>query len=169
MRGKGIGKALLVHLARQCVENGWSRLQWAVLDWNTPSIEFYKSLGAVLMDEWTVCRVGGPALTRAGAGSALMEIVLIVAVAENGVIGAGGAIPWRLKSDMQRFKALTMGKPIVMGRKTFESFRAGRFPDGPISWSRAMPTYRAAGAVVTTSFADAARDRHRRCAAAFRH
>ena len=63
LRGNGIGKALLVHLAKQCVANGWSRLQWAVLDWNTPSIQFYKSLGAVLMDEWTVCRVGGPALT----------------------------------------------------------------------------------------------------------
>jgi GNAT superfamily N-acetyltransferase len=63
-RGKGIGKALLVHLAKQCVANGWSRLQWAVLDWNTPSIEFYKSLGAVMMDEWTICRLSGEALTR---------------------------------------------------------------------------------------------------------
>src|ERR1700688_2991788 len=58
-RGNGIGKALLVYLAQQCVANGWSRLQWAVLDWNTPSIEFYKSLCAELMEEWTVCRVGG--------------------------------------------------------------------------------------------------------------
>jgi GNAT superfamily N-acetyltransferase len=63
-RGKGIGKALLAQLARECVANGWGRLQWAVLDWNTPSIEFYKSLGAELMDEWTGCRVTGPALTR---------------------------------------------------------------------------------------------------------
>jgi len=62
-RGKGIGKALLADLASECVTNGWSQLQWAVLDWNTPSIEFYKSLGAVLMDEWTGCRIGGPALT----------------------------------------------------------------------------------------------------------
>ena len=61
-RGKGIGKALLANLAKQCVANGWSRLQWSVLDWNTPSIDFYKSLGAVLMDEWTVCRVNGAAL-----------------------------------------------------------------------------------------------------------
>jgi GNAT superfamily N-acetyltransferase len=68
-RGKGIGKALLVHLARQCVANGWSRLQWSVLDWNTPSIEFYKSLGAELMDQWTVCRVGGAALTALAEGS----------------------------------------------------------------------------------------------------
>ena len=68
-RGKGIGKALLVHLARQCVANGWSRLQWSVLDWNTPSIEFYKSLGAVLMDEWTICRVGGPDLTALAQGT----------------------------------------------------------------------------------------------------
>ena len=62
LRGKGIGKALLAHLARECVVNEWSRLQWSVLDWNTPSIEFYKSLGAVMLDEWTVCKVGGPAL-----------------------------------------------------------------------------------------------------------
>ena len=68
-RGKGIGKALLTHLARQCVDNGWSRLQWSMLDWNTPSIEFYKSLGAVLMDEWTVCRVGGPALAALAQGT----------------------------------------------------------------------------------------------------
>jgi GNAT superfamily N-acetyltransferase len=61
-RGKGIGKALLADLARKCVENGWSRLQWSVLDWNAPSIAFYKSLGAVLMDEWTECRLKGPAL-----------------------------------------------------------------------------------------------------------
>ena len=52
-----------------------------------------------------------------------MEIVLIVAVADNGVIGAQGTIPWRLKSDQQRLKAMTMGKPVVMGRKTFVSLR----------------------------------------------
>jgi diamine N-acetyltransferase len=62
LRGNGIGKALLAHLAKTCVENGWSRLQWSVLDWNEPSIAFYKSLGAVMMDEWTLCRVSGPAL-----------------------------------------------------------------------------------------------------------
>ena len=69
LRGKGIGKALLVRLAGECVANGWSRLQWSVLDWNTPSIEFYKSLGADLMDEWTVCRIGGPALTALAQGA----------------------------------------------------------------------------------------------------
>jgi GNAT superfamily N-acetyltransferase len=68
-RGNGIGKALLAHLAQQCVASGWSRLQWAVLDWNTPSIEFYKSIGAVLMDEWTVCRVSGPALAALAKGT----------------------------------------------------------------------------------------------------
>ena len=62
-RHKGIGKALMIHLAARCVENGWARLQWAVLDWNTPSIDFYKSLGAVLLDDWTGCRVSGDALT----------------------------------------------------------------------------------------------------------
>jgi GNAT superfamily N-acetyltransferase len=68
-RGKGIGRALLAHLAKQCVANGWSRLQWSVLDWNAPSIAFYKSLGAELMNEWTVCRVGGAALTALAEGS----------------------------------------------------------------------------------------------------
>src|SRR3954463_8943896 len=67
-RGKGIGKALLAQLAGQCIANGWGRLQWAVLDWNTPSIEFYKSLGAELMDEWTGCRITGPALTTLAQG-----------------------------------------------------------------------------------------------------
>ncbi|HXB78693.1 MAG TPA: GNAT family N-acetyltransferase [Bradyrhizobium sp.] len=68
LRGNGIGKALLSHLAKECVANGWSRLQWSVLDWNTPSIEFYKSLGAVLMGEWTVCKVAGPALAALAEG-----------------------------------------------------------------------------------------------------
>jgi GNAT superfamily N-acetyltransferase len=63
-RGKGIGKALLSHLARLGVDQGCSRLQWTVLDWNTPSIDFYKSLGAVMMDEWKLCRVSGPALAQ---------------------------------------------------------------------------------------------------------
>jgi len=68
--GRGIGKALLQHLARICMEKGWSRLQWAVLDWNAPSIEFYKSLGAVMLDEWTGCRLDGPALARLAGESA---------------------------------------------------------------------------------------------------
>lgn len=69
LRGKGIGKALLVHLAKQCLANGWSRLQWAVLDWNAPSIAFYKSLGAEMMDEWTICRVSGEALSALAQGA----------------------------------------------------------------------------------------------------
>lgn len=68
LRGKGIGKALLTHLAKECVANGWSRLQWSVLDWNMPAIEFYKSLGAVLLDEWTICKVAGPALNALAEG-----------------------------------------------------------------------------------------------------
>jgi dihydrofolate reductase len=83
-----------------------------------------------------------------------MEIFLIAAVAENGVIGAGGAMPWRLKSDMARLKALTMGKPVVMGRKTFVSI--GRPLPGRtnIVVTRDLG-FRAAGVVVTYSFADA--------------
>ena len=61
-RGQGFGLALLKELAKICVEREYERLQWWVLDWNQPSIEFYKSLGAVAMDEWTVYRVTGEAL-----------------------------------------------------------------------------------------------------------
>lgn len=61
-RGKGYGKALLQYLAAICDERDYGRFQWWVLDWNEPSIEFYKSLGAVAMDEWTVYRVSGQAL-----------------------------------------------------------------------------------------------------------
>ncbi|KTE17287.1 GNAT family N-acetyltransferase [Sphingopyxis sp. H115] len=63
-RGSGLGKALLSHLAKLGVERGCARLEWSVLDWNTPSIGFYQSLGAKLMDEWTVMRVDGDALTK---------------------------------------------------------------------------------------------------------
>jgi GNAT superfamily N-acetyltransferase len=61
-RGLGLGKALLAELARLAVERGCARLEWWVLDWNTPSIGFYRSLGARPMDEWTVMRVDGAAL-----------------------------------------------------------------------------------------------------------
>jgi hypothetical protein len=67
-----------------------------------------------------------PGADGARGRKAVMEIVLIVAVADNGVIGAGGTIPWRLKSDLQRFKTMTLGKPVVMGRKTFISLNQHR-------------------------------------------
>ncbi len=63
-RGKGFGKALLKHLAAICEARGYGRFQWWVLDWNQPAIDFYKSLGAVAMDEWTVFRVSEQALTQ---------------------------------------------------------------------------------------------------------
>ena len=65
-RGHGYGKALLKHLAKICDEKGYGRFQWWVLDWNSPAIEFYRSLGAVAMDEWTVYRVSGTALKELG-------------------------------------------------------------------------------------------------------
>jgi GNAT superfamily N-acetyltransferase len=66
-RGTGLGKELLRTLAALCVERGYSRLEWAVLDWNTPSIEFYKAAGAVPMDEWTVFRMTDEALSEFAA------------------------------------------------------------------------------------------------------
>jgi dihydrofolate reductase len=83
-----------------------------------------------------------------------MEVVLVVAIAENGVIGEDGAIPWRLKSDMKRFKALTVNKPVVMGRKTFISI--GRpLPGRTNIVVTRDPDFRSRGVVVTHSFADA--------------
>lgn len=66
-RGSGLGKALLAHLAQLCVTRDCARLEWSVLDWNTPAIGFYQNLGAKLMDEWTVMRVDGDALTDLAA------------------------------------------------------------------------------------------------------
>jgi len=66
-RGKGIGKGLLVNLARRCVREDLKRFEWAVLDWNQPSIDFYKAQGAYFMADWERCRVDGEALLRLGA------------------------------------------------------------------------------------------------------
>ncbi len=67
-RGSGLGKALLRALAQECLTNGYPRLEWWVLDWNASSIGFYRSLGAVAMDEWTVFRLTGDALAGLAAG-----------------------------------------------------------------------------------------------------
>ena len=64
-RGSGLGRVLLTSLAGLAVERGYARLEWAVLDWNQPAIDFYRSLGAVAMDEWTVYRLSGEALAAA--------------------------------------------------------------------------------------------------------
>lgn len=66
-RGGGYGKALLTELARICVERGYGRLEWSVLDWNAPSIAFYEALGARPQDEWTVYRLTDGALAELGA------------------------------------------------------------------------------------------------------
>ena len=67
-RGSGLGKALLKRLAAIAIERDCARLEWWVLDWNEPSIQFYKALGAKFMDEWTVMRVDGEALTTLAGG-----------------------------------------------------------------------------------------------------
>jgi GNAT superfamily N-acetyltransferase len=66
-RGTGLGRELLRTLAQECVDRGYARLEWTVLDWNTPSIDFYRAAGAVPMDEWTVHRLTDEALTRFAA------------------------------------------------------------------------------------------------------
>lgn len=67
-RGSGLGKALLGALAEIALDRGYARFEWWVLDWNTPSIDFYRRLGAIAMDEWTVFRLSGEALRAVGGG-----------------------------------------------------------------------------------------------------
>ena len=81
----------------------------------------------------------------------MTEIVLVAAVADNGVIGADNAIPWRLRNDMQRFKAMTMNRPVVMGRKTFVSLKRPLPGRTNIVITR-DPDFRSPGVVATTSF-----------------
>ncbi|NNH69658.1 GNAT family N-acetyltransferase [Nocardia uniformis] len=68
-RGRKLGKALVAALAREAADRGFGRVDWSVLDWNTPSIEFYESLGAAAQDEWTGYRLSDDALTRLAADS----------------------------------------------------------------------------------------------------
>jgi GNAT superfamily N-acetyltransferase len=63
-RGRGIATALMQHLAKHCLEEGLGRFEWSVLDWNEPAIKFYRSIGAVPLDEWTIQRVSGDALRK---------------------------------------------------------------------------------------------------------
>jgi dihydrofolate reductase len=82
-------------------------------------------------------------------------ITLVLAMADNGVIGDRGAIPWRIPADMRRFKALTMGKPIVMGRKTWDSFPKKPLPGRTNIVITRDKSFAAAGAVVVHSFDEA--------------
>jgi GNAT superfamily N-acetyltransferase len=68
-RGRGAGRALLVRLAQRCAEEGLARLEWTVLDWNAPSIAFYRRLGAIPRDDWTLYRLDGEALDSLGAAA----------------------------------------------------------------------------------------------------
>lgn len=69
-RGRGLGKALMTQLAKRCVAQGLARFEWSVLGWNAPSIAFYKSIGADVMDDWKICRLSGPALQAFAAKDA---------------------------------------------------------------------------------------------------
>lgn len=69
-RGKGLGKALMARLAARCVEQGYARFEWSVLDWNAPSIAFYQSIGADVLPDWKICRMSGDALRSFGENGA---------------------------------------------------------------------------------------------------
>ena len=84
-----------------------------------------------------------------------MDIVLVAAVAENGVIGRAGGLPWRIKSDMQRFRAMTWGKPVVAGRKTYLSFAKRPLPGRTNIIVSRSPDFAAPGAIVAPTLAAA--------------
>ena len=67
-RGKGIGKALMRYLAQRCVAQNFARFEWSVLDWNKPSIDFYRSIGADVLEEWRICRMSGESLEKLAGG-----------------------------------------------------------------------------------------------------
>ncbi len=69
-RRHGVGRALLRHLAKRCVDEGWSRFEWSVLDWNHDATAFYEAQGAILMHDWRICRVEGGALAHLAEDSA---------------------------------------------------------------------------------------------------
>ena len=102
----------------------------------------------------------GAAAAPAGTRPAEMTISLVVAAAENGIIGANGRMPWRLPSDLRRFRSLTFGRPVIMGRKTFQSI--GKPLDGRLNIViSGSADFAAPGAVVVPSL-DAAIDHARR-------
>jgi GNAT superfamily N-acetyltransferase len=68
-RGRGLGKALRETLAKRCADEGWTRFEWAVLDWNKPAIDFYRAIGANVMDDWRICRLTGAALADFARGA----------------------------------------------------------------------------------------------------
>lgn len=72
-RGRGLGRALIRHLARRCVAENLGRFEWSVLDWNEPAIQFYRAQGARLLDDWTMCRVEGAALRALGGDAAAID------------------------------------------------------------------------------------------------
>ncbi|MCE2929252.1 MAG: GNAT family N-acetyltransferase [Candidatus Caenarcaniphilales bacterium] len=86
-RAKGIGKALIKELAKIAIEEDLGRIEWWVLDWNTPSIEFYKSLGAIAMDEWTVFRVTADKFKSLACYTQSMFINKICSICKKSLIG----------------------------------------------------------------------------------
>ena len=169
LRGKGIGKALLVHLAQAM--RGERLVAFAMVGAGLEHavdriLQIARRRADGRVDDVPGRRSGADG---AGARDAMMEIVLIVAVAENGVIGRRRRHSVAAEIRHAALQGADDGQARRDGPQDLRLDRAGRFPDGPISSSRATPPFAPTGAVVTTSFADARAIAHRRCAAAFRH
>ena len=155
-RGKHYGQALIGNLARRVAGRGWCRHRLGSARLEQAVDRFLRQPRRQRGQGWIAYNLVGEALTRRRGVS---TISLVLAMADNGVIGKGGAFPWRIPEDMRRFKALTMGKPCIMGRKTWESlprkplpgrtnivvtrdcgFRAPRAPLSRIRWTKPWRT-----------------------------
>ena len=111
-RGHGYGKALLIHLAQECVAKGYHRLKWSVLDWNQPSIDFYLSLGAEAMDEWTEFRLTGEALSNLAGSSRVNGKMRRRAALHFATVSA--TLKGRVSQPFSRFHGDEIWRPVTL-------------------------------------------------------
>ena len=115
----GAGFALIKALAEICVDRGYPRFEWLAMEDNEAGQKFYSHRRQGEARSRDMADVG-PGYPGAG-GERMMRVSAVVAASENGVIGKDGGLPWHVSSDLKLFKEITMGKPVIMGRRTWES------------------------------------------------
>ena len=135
-RRRGIARMLLKAVARLAIRRvAWPSISWHLMAWNDGARTLYEAAGAEIEEGVCICRLHGEALERLA-----VMISYVVAVSKNGVIGRDGGLPWHISTDLKRFKEITMGKPVVMGRKTWDSL-----PRKPLPGRRNIVITRQAG------------------------
>ena len=152
-RRRGIAKALLRQLGPLRARRGCQSHRLVRARLEHAGDGFLRSDRRAAVPEWRIYQLGRRCVPS--IGGCVSTISLVVAVAKNGVIGQRGTLPWRIPEDLKRFKALTMGKPVIMGRKTWDSLPRKPLPGRTNIVVTRNPEFRADGAIVAHSFADA--------------